>query len=97
MAAILCNPGYLHGDGMTDTIEVKLARLEEKIDNLLRLSRANETAIKANEIEMRAEVKELAGRLAELEQSISKIWGGVAAIASLISVIMWLVNRMVGQ
>jgi hypothetical protein len=82
---------------MNDTIEVKLARLEEKIDNLLRLSRANETAIKANEIEMRAEVKELAGRLAELEQSISKIWGGVAAVASLISVIMWLVNRMVGQ
>lgn len=82
---------------MTDNIEVKLARLEEKIDNLLRLSRANETAIKANEIEMRAEVKELAGRLAELEQSISKIWGGVAAVASLISVIMWLVNRMVGQ
>lgn len=82
---------------MTDTIEVKLARLEEKIDNLLRLSRANETAIKANEIEMRAEVKELAGKLATLEQSISKIWGGVAAVASLISVIMWLVNRMVGQ
>lgn len=82
---------------MTDTIEVKLARLEEKIDNLLRLSRANETAIKANEIEMRAEVKELAGKLAMLEQSISKIWGGVAAVASLISVIMWLVNRMVGQ
>lgn len=80
---------------MTDTIEVKLARLEEKVDTLLRLSRANETAIKSNEIEMRAEVKELATKLAGLEQSISKIWGGVAAIASLISVIMWLVNRMV--
>jgi hypothetical protein len=80
---------------VTDTIEVKLARLEEKVDTLLRLSRANETAIKSNEIEMRAEVKELATKLAGLEQSISKIWGGVAAIASLISVIMWLVNRMV--
>jgi hypothetical protein len=80
---------------MSETIEVKVARIEEKVDQLLRLSRANETAIKANEIEMRAEVKELATKLAGLEQSISKIWGGVAAIASLISVIMWLVNRMV--
>jgi hypothetical protein len=80
---------------VSETIEVKVARIEEKVDQLLRLSRANETAIKANEQEMRAEVKELATKLATLEQSISRIWGGVAVIAALINVFMWIINRMV--
>lgn len=81
---------------MPEQIEVAVARLEEKVDTLLRMQRTQEHDIKANEQALRAEVKELARDLAELQQSINRIWGGVAVIAALTSGATWFVDRVIG-
>lgn len=82
---------------MPEQIEVAVARLEEKVDTLLRMQRTQEHDIKANEQALRAEVKELARDLSELQQSINRIWGGVAVIAALMSAATWVVDRVIGK
>lgn len=82
---------------MPEQIEVAVARLEEKVDTLLRMQRSQEHDIKANEQALRAEVKELARDLSELQQSINRIWGGVAVIAALMSAATWVIDRVIGK
>jgi hypothetical protein len=82
---------------MPEQIEVAVARLEEKVDTLLRMQRTQEHDIKANELALRAEVKELARELGALQQSVNRIWGGVAVVAALISAATWFVDKLLGR
>lgn len=52
---------------MTESVDVKLARLEEKIDQVLRRLENGDR-----------QFKELDGRVAELEKNVNRLWGGLA-------------------
>ncbi len=52
---------------MTESVDVKLARLEEKIDQVLRRLENGDK-----------QFKELDGRVAELEKNVNRLWGGLA-------------------
>jgi hypothetical protein len=80
---------------MTEATEVKVARIEEKVDTVIRMQRSNEQDIRANETALRAEVKELRIEIAEMKQSLSKIYGGVTVIAAIISALTWLADRII--
>jgi len=52
---------------MNESVDVKLARLEEKIDQVLRRLENGDK-----------QFKELDGRVAELEKNVNRLWGGLA-------------------
>ena len=62
---------------MTESVEVKLARLEEKIDQVLRRLENGDR-----------QFRELDERVAELEKNINKLWGGLALATVLIPIII---------
>ena len=62
---------------MTESVDVKLARLEEKIDQVLRRLENGDR-----------QVRELDERVAELEKNINKLWGGLALATVLIPMII---------
>ena len=62
---------------MTESVEVKLARLEEKIDQVLRRLENGDK-----------QFKELDGRVAELEKNVNRLWGGLALATVLIPMII---------
>ena len=62
---------------MTESVEVKLARLEEKIDQVLRRLENGDR-----------QFRELDERVAELEKNINRLWGGIALATVLIPLII---------
>lgn len=62
---------------MTESVEVKLARLEEKIDQVLRRLENGDR-----------QFRELDERVAELEKNVNKLWGGLALATVLIPIII---------
>jgi predicted nucleic acid-binding Zn-ribbon protein len=62
---------------MTESVEVKLARLEEKVDTLLRQF-----------VTHREEVRDLRERMEEQEKGINKLWGGLAFATVIIPMII---------
>lgn len=62
---------------MTESVEVKLARLEEKIDQVLRRLESGDR-----------QFRELDERVAMLEQQINRLWGGIALATVLIPMIV---------
>ena len=62
---------------MTESVEVKLARLEEKIDQVLRRLESGDR-----------QFKELDERVAELEKNVNRLWGGIALATVLIPLII---------
>ena len=62
---------------MTESVEVKLARLEEKIDQVLRRLESGDR-----------QFRELDERVAELEKNVNRLWGGIALAAVLIPLII---------
>ena len=52
---------------MTESVDVKLARLEEKIDQVLRRLESGDR-----------QFRELDERVAELEKNVNRLWGGLA-------------------
>ena len=62
---------------MTESVDVKLARLEEKIDQVLRRLENGDR-----------QFKELDGRVAELEKNVNRLWGGLALATVLIPMII---------
>ena len=62
---------------MTESVDVKLARLEEKIDQVLRRLENGDR-----------QFKELDGRVAELEKNVNRLWGGIALATVLIPMII---------
>lgn len=52
---------------MTESVDVKLARLEEKIDQVLRRLENGDR-----------QFRELDERVAELEKNVNRLWGGLA-------------------
>jgi chaperonin cofactor prefoldin len=62
---------------MTESVEVKLARLEEKIDQVLRRLESGDR-----------QFRELDERVAELEKNINRLWGGIALATVLIPMIV---------
>lgn len=62
---------------MTESVDVKLARLEEKIDQVLRRLENGDR-----------QFKELDGRVAELEKNVNRLWGGLALATVLIPFII---------
>ena len=66
---------------MTESVEVKLARLEEKVDTLLRQV-AQQTAMHATEL------RDLKARMAEEEKNTNRLWGGLALATVMIPLII---------
>ena len=62
---------------MTESVEVKLARLEEKIDQVLRRLENGDR-----------QFRELDERVAELEKNVNRLWGGLALATVLIPMII---------
>jgi chromosome segregation ATPase len=62
---------------MTESVEVKLARLEEKIDQVLRRLENGDR-----------QFREMDGRVAHLEQQINRLWGGIALATVVIPLII---------
>jgi len=62
---------------MTESVEVKLARLEEKIDQVLRRLESGDR-----------QFRELDERVAELEKTVNKLWGGLALATVMIPLII---------
>ena len=62
---------------MTESVEVKLARLEEKIDQVLRRLENGDR-----------QFRELDERVAELEKNVNRLWGGIALATVLIPLII---------
>ena len=62
---------------MTESVDVKLARLEEKIDQVLRRLENGDR-----------QFRELDERVAELEKNINKLWGGLALATVMIPLII---------
>jgi len=62
---------------MTESVEVKLARLEEKIDQVLRRLENGDR-----------QFRELDERVAELEKNVNRLWGGIALATVLIPMII---------
>ncbi len=62
---------------MTESVEVKLARLEEKIDQVLRRLESGDR-----------QFRELDERVAELEKNVNRLWGGIALATVLIPLII---------
>ena len=62
---------------MTESVDVKLARLEEKIDQVLRRLENGDR-----------QFRELDERVAELEKNINRLWGGLALATVLIPFII---------
>jgi chromosome segregation ATPase len=62
---------------MTESVEVKLARLEEKIDQVLRRLESGDR-----------QFRELDDRVAELEKNVNRLWGGIALATVLIPLII---------
>jgi chaperonin cofactor prefoldin len=62
---------------MTESVEVKLARLEEKIDQVLRRLESGDR-----------QFRELDERVAELEKNVNRLWGGIALATVLIPMIV---------
>ena len=52
---------------MNESVDVKLARLEEKIDQVLRRLENGDR-----------QFRELDERVAELEKNVNRLWGGIA-------------------
>lgn len=62
---------------MTESVDVKLARLEEKIDQVLRRLESGDR-----------QFRELDERVAELEKNVNRLWGGIALATVLIPLII---------
>ena len=62
---------------MTESVDVKLARLEEKIDQVLRRLENGDR-----------QFRELDDRVAELEKNVNRLWGGIALATVLIPLII---------
>jgi hypothetical protein len=62
---------------MTESVDVKLARLEEKIDQVLRRLENGDR-----------QFRELDERVAELEKNVNRLWGGIALATVLIPMII---------
>ena len=62
---------------MTESVDVKLARLEEKIDQVLRRLENGDR-----------QFRELDDRVAELEKNVNRLWGGIALATVLIPMII---------
>lgn len=62
---------------MTESVDVKLARLEEKIDQVLRRLENGDR-----------QFRELDERVAELEKNVNRLWGGLALATVLIPMII---------
>ena len=62
---------------MIESVEVKLARLEEKIDQVLRRLENGDR-----------QFRELDERVAELEKNVNRLWGGLALATVLIPMII---------
>ena len=62
---------------MTESVEVKLARLEEKIDQVLRRLESGDR-----------QFRELDERVAELEKNVNRLWGCLALATVLIPMII---------
>jgi hypothetical protein len=62
---------------MTESVEVKLARLEEKIDQVLRRLENGDR-----------QFREMDGRVAHLEQQNNRLWGGIALATVIIPLII---------
>ena len=62
---------------MTESVDVKLARLEEKIDQVLRRLENGDR-----------QFRELDERVAELEKNVNRLWGGLALATVLIPIII---------
>ena len=52
---------------MTESVDVKLARLEEKIDQMLRRLENGDR-----------QFKELDERVSDIEKQVNRLWGGIA-------------------
>lgn len=62
---------------MTESVDVKLARLEEKIDQVLRRLENGDR-----------QFRELDERVAELEKNVNRLWGGIALATVIIPLII---------
>ena len=62
---------------MNESVDVKLARLEEKIDQVLRRLENGDR-----------QFRELDERVAELEKNVNRLWGGIALATVLIPLII---------
>ena len=62
---------------MTESVDVKLARLEEKIDQVLRRLENGDR-----------QFKELDERVSDIEKQINRLWGGLALATVLIPLLI---------
>lgn len=79
---------------MTESVEVQLARINANIETLIAVQEKTDRDRREMERQLRAEIKELVKDITDLKTQLSKIWGGVAAISALISVLLWAVQQM---
>lgn len=79
---------------MPEPVEVQLAVINANIETLIMVQKNAERDRRETEAQLRAEIKELVRDVTELKTQLSKIWGGVAAISALISVILWAVQQI---
>ena len=62
---------------MTESVDVKLARLEEKIDMVLRRLENGDR-----------QFKELDERVSDIEKQVNRLWGGIALATVIIPLII---------
>ena len=62
---------------MTESVDVKLARLEEKIDQVLRRLENGDR-----------QFRELDDRVSDIEKQINRLWGGIALATVIIPLII---------
>lgn len=79
---------------MPESVEIQLAVISTNIETLIMVQKNAERDRRETEAQLRAEIKELVRDVTELKTQLSKIWGGVAAISALISVILWAVQQI---
>lgn len=62
---------------MTESVEIKLARLEEKIDQVLRRLENGDR-----------QFRELDERVSDIEKQVNRLWGGIALATVVIPLII---------
>ena len=79
---------------MPESLETQLAVISANLETLIMIQKNAERDRRETETSLRAEIKELVRDVTDLKTQLSKIWGGVAAISALISVILWAVQQL---